>query len=146
MWIGASPASTGGGIKTTTFAVALLNLRSIVTGRRHVEVFGKQIPAHVTTKAFSTVLLSLLYMVTALFALLMTEQHPFELLLFEVVSAMSTVGLSAGITAQLTTEGKYIIIATMIVGRIGFLAFILALIPKRQQPEYEHITEEVLIT
>ena len=146
MWIGASPASTGGGIKTTTFAVALLNLRSIVTGRRSVEVFGKQIPAHVTTKAFSTVLLSLLYMVAALFALLITEQHPFELLLFEVVSAMSTVGLSAGITAQLTTEGKYIIVATMIVGRIGFLAFILALIPKRRQPEYEHITEEVLIT
>lgn len=146
MWIGASPASTGGGIKTTTFAVALLNLRSIVTGRRHVEVFGKQIPAHVTTKAFSTVLLSLFYMVAALFALLITEQHPFELLLFEVVSAMSTVGLSAGITNQLTTEGKYIIIATMIVGRIGFLAFVLALIPKREQPEYEHITEEVLIT
>ncbi len=146
MWIGASPASTGGGIKTTTFAVALLNLRSIITGRERVEVFGKQIPAHVTTKAFSTILLSLLYLVAALFALLITEQHPFELLLFEVVSAMSTVGLSAGITGQLTTEGKYIIIATMIVGRIGFLAFILSLIPRRQQPEYEHITEEVLIT
>lgn len=146
MWIGASPASTGGGIKTTTFAVALLNLRSIATGKARVEVFRKQIPAYVSTKAFTTVLLSLFFMTMALFILLLTENQPFELLLFEVISAMSTVGLSAGITTQLSTEGKYVIIATMIIGRIGFLAFLLALIPKQKQAEYEHITEEVLIT
>jgi hypothetical protein len=109
MWIGASPSSTGGGIKTTTATLALLNIYAIASGRNKIELFYRRISELAITRAFSTALLSLLYIATALFALLITEQEKdfsFEAMLFEVVSAVSTVGLSTGITPQLSDAGK----------------------------------------
>ncbi|NEX11451.1 MAG: ATPase [Prosthecochloris sp.] len=146
MWIGASPGSTGGGIKTSTLAVAVLNILAIVSGRNRIEIFRKQIAQVTVTKAFSTVILSIFYISCALFILLVTENLPFEQLLFEVVSAVGTVGLSTGITPALSMTGKCVIIVSMFIGRIGMLAVLGAVIRQRSYGRYSYTEENVMIT
>ncbi len=146
MWIGASPGSTGGGVKTSTVALAFLNIAAIVSGRQKVEVFRKRVSDIAITKAFSTVLLSFFFINGALFCLLLTERAPMEQLLFEVVSATSTVGFSTGVTAHLTTFGKIVIILCMFVGRVGLLAVVLALVRRREEGRYDFTEENVLVT
>jgi Trk-type K+ transport system membrane component len=149
MWIGASPSSTGGGIKTTTAALAILNIVAIASGKTKIELFRRRIPDRVITRAFSTTLLSLLYIVMALFILLITEQEKnfkFEALLFEVVSAVSTVGLSTGITSELSNAGKLVIIVSMLVGRVGFLNVIIALMRQQSRASYDYAEETVLVS
>lgn len=146
MWIGASPGSTGGGIKTTTITLALLNILAIASGRNTVEVFKRRVSDISIVKAFSTVLLSFCFITAAFFCLLLTERAPFEALLFEVVSAASTVGLSTGLTSQLSETGKFIIILCMFVGRVGFLATIVALVRHRFEGRYDYTQENVFVT
>jgi potassium uptake TrkH family protein len=146
MWVGASPGSTGGGVKTSTVALAFLNIVAIASGRHKVEVFRKRVSDIAITKAFSTVLLSVTFISLALFCLLLTESAPLEHLLFEVVSAVSTVGLSMGITPQLTPIGKSIIIVCMVVGRVGLLAVAMALVRRKEEGFYEYTEENVLVT
>lgn len=149
MWIGASPSSTGGGIKTTTATLALLNIYAIASGRNKIELFRRKISDLAVTRAFSTALLSLLYIATALFVLLITEQErgfSFEALLFEVVSAVSTVGLSTGITPKLSDMGKIVIIFSMLIGRVGFLTVVIALTRKRIGADYDYAEESVLVS
>jgi potassium uptake TrkH family protein len=149
MWIGASPSSTGGGIKTTTATLALLNIYAIASGRNKIELFHRKISDLAITRAFSTALLSLLYISTALFMLLITEQErgfSFEALLFEVVSAVSTVGLSTGITPQLSIAGKIVIILSMLIGRVGFLNVVIALTRKRIGADYDYAEESILVS
>jgi len=149
MWIGASPSSTGGGIKTTTATLALLNIYAIASGRNKIELFYRRISELAITRAFSTALLSLLYIATALFALLITEQEKgfsFEAMLFEVVSAVSTVGLSTGITPQLSDAGKIVIILSMLIGRVGFLTVVIALTRRRAEADYDYAEESVLVS
>ena len=128
MAIGASPAGTGGGLKTTTFAVLLGLVRSTLRGRRNVHFFHRQVkPARVQT-AGAALAYFLGLMLIALFLLLLTEpQATFEKVVFEAVSAMGTVGLSMGITGELSYLGKIIIVVLMIAGRLGFLTFGIAL-------------------
>jgi Trk-type K+ transport system membrane component len=132
MWVGASPASTGGGIKTTTFALALLSVRAAAFGRSPAEVFRRRIPGTAMVRALSTVILSLLIAVAIVFVLLLTERHQLYQLMFEVLSALGTVGLSTGITPSLTTAGKLVIVLTIFIGRIGVLGAVLAFTPKRE--------------
>lgn len=146
MWIGASPGSTGGGVKTTTAALAFLNIRAVASGRNRIEMFGKQVPTTAVVKAFSTALLSFGFIALMLFALLLTEKRPFEDLLFEVVSAMSTVGLSTGVTSALSPTGKIVIILSMLFGRVGLLAVVIALTKKKEEGYYEYTNENVLVT
>ncbi|MGQ9805241.1 MAG: TrkH family potassium uptake protein [Chlorobiales bacterium] len=149
MWIGASPSSTGGGIKTTTATLALLNIYAIASGRNKIELFHRKISDLAITRAFSTALLSLLYIATALFVLLITEQargFSFEALLFEVVSAVSTVGLSTGVTPQLSDAGKVVVIFSMLIGRVGFLTVVIALTRKRADANYDYAEESVLVS
>jgi potassium uptake TrkH family protein len=149
MWIGASPSSTGGGIKTTTATLALLNIYAIASGRNKIELFHRRISELAITRAFSTALLSLLYIATALFVLLITEQEKgfsFEAMLFEVVSAVSTVGLSTGITPQLSDAGKIVIILSMLIGRVGFLTVVIALTRRRAEADYDYAEESVLVS
>ena len=146
MWIGASPGSTGGGIKTTTAALAVLNILATASGRNSVEVFKRRVSDISMVKAFSTALLSFFFIATALFCLLLTEQAPFEALMFEVVSAASTVGLSTGLTAQLSETGKVIIILCMFVGRVGFLATMVALVRQKFAGRYDYTQENVFVT
>ncbi|HEX9828977.1 MAG TPA: potassium transporter TrkG [Bacteroidota bacterium] len=146
MWIGASPGSTGGGIKTTTFALSLLNIYAIASGRNRVEIFKHKVADIAVVKAFSTVVISFFIINGALFLLLLTESLPLQSLLFEVVSALSTVGLSTGITPQLTSAGKMTIILCMFVGRVGLLAVLVAITKQRDGHHYDYTQENVLIT
>lgn len=127
MFIGASPGSTGGGIKTTTVAVLILSVRSIVRQREEVEAFGRTISRTMIYKAAAIAVISLGVVLTLFLILLAVEQGDFLALAFEAVSAFGTVGLSMGITPQLTVWGKLIIITMMYVGRIGPLTLALAI-------------------
>jgi len=146
MWVGASPASTGGGVKTTTVALALLNIRAIATGGHKVNLFRREVAPLAVDRAFSTVVLSLFVGSTLLFLLLVTEEAPFLPLLFETVSALGTVGLSTGITPSLSVPGKLLVVVLMLVGRVGLLGTALALVRTRRREPFDYSDEDVLVT
>ena len=127
MFIGASPGSTGGGIKTTTFGLLAASVWSQCRGKGDTEVFGRRIPAEQVTKALAVTMVSgsLVTLVTLLLTL--SETGDFLMILFEVVSAFGTVGLSMGLTPHLTRLGRCLIIGTMFSGRIGPLTAMVAL-------------------
>ncbi|MCD6506563.1 hypothetical protein J7M22_08040 [Candidatus Poribacteria bacterium] len=146
MFIGASPGGTGGGVKTSTFAIAIGFLIANLRGRRSVEMFGRKIPGEVTSKAFSILIISILLIAVNGFLLLWVERghKPLEVI-FELFSAFGTVGLSMGITPHLSTLGKVIIMVTMLAGRIGPLTLALALGERRKGGEFEYPGEEVMV-
>lgn len=147
MWVGASPSSTGGGIKTTSFALLTLKIIAIVTGKERVEIFHKQVNEESVTRAFASAFLSIIIITTFTFFLTITEKNLNLIdISFEVVSAFGTVGLSRGITPNLTNFGKLIIIITMFIGRVGPLAFSFALFGKVEKRNYEFQKESVLVT
>jgi len=127
MFIGGSPGSTAGGIKTTTAAVAFTSFRAMLLGREEVELFGKRIPPVVVNRSLSIILVSAVVLVVILMFLVGTQSIGFERLLFEAVSAFGTVGLSMGITPSLNDVGKVLIIVLMFVGRVGPLTMALAI-------------------
>ncbi len=128
MFIGGSPGSTAGGIKTTTIVLLILAIRSVIIGRDDVEVFNRRINYDTINRALTVFLsaISLVFLVT--FILTISEQgKDFLDIFFETVSAFGTVGLSTGITSELTAVGKIIISLTMFSGRVGPLTVIVAL-------------------
>ncbi len=127
MFIGASPGSTGGGIKTSTFAILLLSLRSILKGKENIEVYNRTLSSSIVYKAVALAVGSTIVLSSLFILLLVSENKPFFPLLFEAVSAFGTVGLSMGITPDLTTPGKILIIILMYAGRIGPLTLGFAL-------------------
>lgn len=146
MYIGASSGSTGGGIKTTTFAAFAATMVAIVKNREDVEFFGRRIPQNLVYSAVAIVALSSLWIIIATFLLLITELHfSFIQILFETVSAFGTCGLSTGITTELSTYGKIIIISTMFFGRIGSLTMVLAFSKKKKKHLYRYPEERVAI-
>jgi Trk-type K+ transport system membrane component len=145
MWIGASPGSAGGGIKTTAFSISLLNLYAIARGKPNVEIFKRKISSKDISKSFSTIIISMVYITVAVFLLTLTESFRFEEILFEVISAASTVGLSEGITPYLSNAGKTVIVITMFIGRIGFLTFTFALFRSREIHNYDYVEEKIII-
>lgn len=146
MYIGASSGSTGGGIKTTTFAVIALALKAAIRGEEDVEVRGRRIPAEVINKAWVIVAISIgwLFLVTA--TLLVTEGKDLMPTLFETVSAFGTVGLSTGLTPELSTAGKLIITLMMYTGRVGPLTLAVALAERRKpRAAIQYPDERVMI-
>ncbi len=127
MFIGASPGSTGGGIKTTTTAVLFSSVRSIARGEPKVTLFQRRISQDIVYRSIAITIATALVVAGAFFLLLLTENQPFDVLFFEVVSAMGTVGLSLGATAKLTAAGKFIIVFVMFAGRTGPLTLALLL-------------------
>jgi trk system potassium uptake protein len=127
MFIGAAPGGTGGGIKVTTVAVLAAAIPDIVGARHGATIFGRTIPPATLQRAATITVVAALTTVAALFLLLLTEDASFMVLAFETVSALGTVGLSLGVTGALTTTGKWTIIVTMFIGRIGPLTLALAL-------------------
>ena len=119
MFIGASPSSTGGGIKTSTFAVLCLSLSMVFSKKRDTEVFGRRIEAEVVSRAVAVTIFSLAAVFMGSFLLMVTQNAPFDVLLFEATSAIATAGLSIGGTAALDNTGKIIVIILMIIGRVG---------------------------
>lgn len=123
MFIGASPGSTGVGLKTTTFYSILFSTTKIFRGG-NTTVFNRTISKDSITKAFGLFSLALAIIISAFFFLTVTENASFEALLFETVSAYATVGLTVGVTPNLTLWGKIIIICVMFIGRVGAISII----------------------
>jgi trk system potassium uptake protein TrkH len=127
MFIGAAPGGTGGGIKVTTLAVLAAAIPDIVGSRGGATLFGRGIAPAILQRAATIAVVATMAASLALFLLLLTEDAPFELLAFEVISALGTVGLSLGVTPTLSVTGKVVIIVAMFIGRIGPLTLALAL-------------------
>ena len=145
MWVGASPNSTGGGIKTTTFALAFLQIIDFVRGKAKLEIFHRNIAEVSVYRAASTIVLSLFVIFGAIFSLLLFENLPFLDICFEVVSAYGTVGLSRGITGILSTQSKLSICLVMFMGRVGVLTTLIALLPKKQNSKISYPKEYVIV-
>ena len=146
MWVGASPASTGGGIKTTTFAVAVLNFLSMAKGNDRTEVFGRELTNESGRRAFSVIFLSFLVIGMAVLMLAITDGNlDITKIIFEVISAFGTVGLSLGITSQLSSAGKWILIIAMFLGRVGTLTILVGLFRRMRNYEYNYPSEDVMI-
>ena len=146
MWIGASPNSTGGGIKTSTLAIAVLNTLSLARGQTKVEVFQREIADISIRRAFSIMWLSLLVIGLGV-TLISYDQPELDLIkvVFECFSAYSTVGLSLNLTADLSTFSKLVVSVIMFVGRVGMLTIFVALLKNRHQRNYRYPTEEITI-
>ena len=144
MFIGASPGSTGGGIKTTTFFVLMQEVRSLFT-KRHISAFRRSIPMEALAKAFLITMLSLLLVCACTFFLCILEpEYTFLQLLFEEVSAFGTVGLSTGITPSLGWVAKLVLIITMFAGRVGTFT-LLSIWIERPAPTARYTEESLTI-
>lgn len=145
MWIGASPGSTGGGIKTTVAAVAFLNVRSIVLGRKRTEAHRSEISEASINRAFAIMMLSLMVLGVAVLLLSINDSDKGLLkLAFEVFSAFSTVGLSLGVTPKLSLLGKFVIMAVMFIGRVGALTLLFAVVTRPEARYYRYPKEEIM--
>ena len=147
MWIGASPASTGGGVKTSTFALATLNIFAVAKGKSRIQIFGRRITSESTSRAFAILCISLIVIGVAIMALLIFEPKntPVLTVVFECFSAYSTVGLSLNFTPTLSEPSKYVIIAVMFIGRIGMLNLMIGLLRQMNHQFYEYPKENILI-
>ena len=151
MVIGASPGSTGGGIKTTTFAIMMVALWTSVRGRQDTTVFRRRIPVELVAKAFLLTTMVTIIIITSTTLLLLTENRSFIQTLFEVASAFGTVGLSTGdggilsLSGLFSTTGKIIISLTMYAGRLGPLLLIIAIVKGAYPQRYRYPEGRILI-
>ena len=151
MFIGASPGSTGGGIKTCTFGVLIAAAWAMVHNKDNISVFKKTIPKNVFYRAFMIFVLALCWVFVFTIILAFVERgnirssNYFLKVLFEVTSAFGTVGLSTGITSQLSALGKILISMTMFAGRIGPLTLALALAMRKERAVYKYPEERVMV-
>ena len=133
MIVGASPSGTGGGIKTTSISAAIGSMWSSLRGHNSTAYMGRRIPEERVTAASASIVFYILFFLLGSSCLLIAQDQVFEDVIFEAASALGTVGLSRGITGDLTTLGKWIIIVMMYVGRIGPLSFGMALLYNRSR-------------
>jgi Trk-type K+ transport system membrane component len=144
MWIGASPGSTGGGIKTTTFGVAVLNMIAILRGKDRSEAFRSEISHQSIRRAFALIFLSLLFIGLSVFLISINDSDKGLIrIAFESFSAFSTVGLSLGVTDKLSTFSRVVLMVTMFVGRVGTVTLMVAFIRQAKQLHYRYPKEEI---
>ncbi len=145
MFIGASPGSAGGGIKTTTIGVLFGSLLMTISGRNRIVMFKKNITFTVLNRALVVFAFSITIILFSTFILTITEPFPFLDLLFEEISAFATVGLSRGITASLSEAGKMVLILSMLIGRIGAMTMAFAITAPKEQVKVEYPTEKSIM-
>jgi trk system potassium uptake protein TrkH len=147
MFIGASPSSTGGGIKTTTFFTLILAIRAMIRGKSDVELFERRLPTDVVIKSFAIVFISIaLVGVVTLCLCWLEPDFSFLALLLEATSAFSTAGMSQGVTPNLTSvTSKLLLIGTMFAGRVGLFTVVVALTRHWQTTEAIRYSEERVI-
>jgi len=171
MFIGASPGSTGGGLKTTTFGIIMFYVMVIVRNEKDLVISNRRVPWEVLHRAMAILIISIIYITVVVFLILMTNEmtsikdmadailqgsingntvaHTSNLTLdkviFEVMSAFATVGVSQGITADLNIFGRILLIITMLIGRVGPLTFMLAFSEKIKVRSYKYPQENILI-
>jgi trk system potassium uptake protein TrkH len=144
MFVGASPSSTGGGIKTATLAVLLIVVVAMARGRNQAQVRKREIAETTRHRAFAVAALMAMAVFLLTFLLSVTERAPLDQVLFESFSALGTVGLSVGLTPLLSLTGRFIVTVAMFVGRVGPLTLALAIPPGKPSP-VEYATEDVLV-
>lgn len=153
MFIGASPGSAGGGVKTTCLALLFILFYNRLKGSPHTSAFRRTIPEEVISKALALFLLAIVLIGLALFGLLIAQspdwahENPREFLgfMFETVSAFATVGLSVGSTGQLNVAGKYIVILLMFAGRVGLLTMAFAIAGRTRSSAPRYAEENIMI-
>ncbi|QAS51229.1 TrkH family potassium uptake protein [Halobacillus litoralis] len=146
MFIGASPSSVGGGIRTTTFALVVIFVLTFARGGNHIRIFRREIHPEDLNKAVVVTMVALFVCFSAVMALSITEPFTLNEILFEVCSAFGTVGLSLGITPGLSSFGKCVLMLLMFLGRIGLLTFLFSF--KKQdkaQGKYHFPKERIII-
>ncbi|PLY12921.1 MAG: potassium transporter [Desulfuromonas sp.] len=154
MFIGASPGSSGGGIKTTSLALFIAILHSRLKGNPHTNIFRRTIPAEAETKVLSLVMLAMLILGVSIFSLLTIQlsglsfsdsRGAFMDFVFEAVSAFGTVGLTVGGSAKLLPAGKLLIILLMFIGRVGLLTVAFAILQRRREHALRYAEENIMI-
>ncbi len=143
MFIGGSPASTAGGVKTIGVTILALGVWALLRGRERVDVMGRTIPNMLVWRAGVLVIVMFGLTGSVTLALLFTEQAPIREVLFEAVSACGTVGLSTGLTPDLTVPGRVVIMAAMFAGRLGPLSLLIALGGRTSRLRYDYPVEHV---
>lgn len=146
MWVGASPGSTGGGIKTSTLAISILNSLSIARGKDRIEIYGREIADSSVRRAYSQIFLSLVVLsISVFFVAWFDGELGLRSIIFECISAFGTVGLSLGITAKLSDASKYVIIITMFVGRVSMLTLLVSFLKQVKFLKYRYPSDDILI-
>jgi trk system potassium uptake protein TrkH len=154
MFVGASPGSAGGGIKTTSLALFVAILHSRLKGNPHTNVFRRTIPDEAATKTLTLVMLAILFLGAATFALLAVQTQGQAYagsrgalmdFAFEAVSAFATVGLSLGATAHLVPMGKIVVIVLMFVGRVGLLTMAFTIVKRARRDAVRYSEENIMI-
>lgn len=146
MFIGGSPGSTAGGLKTTTFGIVILTVISVIRGREDTEVFGRRFPKHLVYKAFSLFFIGMGLIITVTMLLSYTETGAtFMDLLYETTSAFGTVGVTTGLTPKLSDIGKVLIMFMMYFGRVGPLTVALAMTRNKKKSGYKYPEAKILI-
>lgn len=147
MFIGASPSSAGGGVRTTTFAVVVLSIKNFIQGKRDVTIFKRRIEQEDVLKSFVVFATAIMLLGTSIILLQLFESESFTLLqiVYEVSSALGTTGSSMGITGELSTGGKLVISLLMFIGRIGILSLLFLFREKKSTPKVNYPSEKIII-
>ena len=145
MFVGASPSGTGGGIKTTVFILMLLSLFAFIRDRKNINIYRRNIPSAIINRAFSIGLLAVSWLFISVLLISALEDHSFISVLFESTSALGNIGLSAGITRELTSYSKAVLSLSMLIGRIGPLLVGYTLLGSQKPENYQYPEANILI-
>lgn len=146
MFIGGSPGSTAGGIKTVTFGVIILAVVAVIKGREEPEIFKRSLSKELVYRSFAILVIALTLVLTVSMVLSITlPNEKFIDLLYEVTSAFGTVGITTGVTQRLTVVGKVIIMITMYLGRLGALTFAFAITKRKKKQGIRYPKGKILI-
>ncbi|WP_017379358.1 TrkH family potassium uptake protein [Paenisporosarcina sp. TG-14] len=146
MFIGASPSSVGGGIRTTTFAIAILFLINFARGKNEIQIFNREIQLIDVFRSFAVIILAIFMVLFATIALSISEPTlSITAIVFEITSAFGTCGMSLGITSELSSFGKSLIMILMFVGRVGLISFLFTIGGRTTKTKYHYPKERVII-
>ncbi|TFB14091.1 TrkH family potassium uptake protein [Filobacillus milosensis] len=145
MFIGASPSSVGGGIRTTTFALVIIFIMTFARGQRHIKIFGREIEDEDLFKAVVVTLLAIIMFLASLIVITAIEPFSLTSIIFEVSSAFGTTGLSMGITSDLSYFSQVLLMILMFIGRIGLLTFLFTFNKQRRKSNYRYPKEKINI-
>lgn len=146
MFIGASPSSVGGGIRTTTFAIAILFLINFARGKNEIQIFNREIQLIDVFRSYAVIILAIFMVLVATIMLSISEPTlPITAIVFEITSAFGTCGMSLGITNDLSNFGKVLIMILMFIGRVGLISFIFTIGGRTTKTKYHFPKERVII-
>lgn len=145
MFVGGAPGGTAGGVKVTTISILFLSIRSLFLGREQIELFGRRITLAQVTKAIAILAVSFAVVTTFMIILLIVEEASFKQIFFETISAFGTVGLSLGITPELSTLGKLVISALMLTGRLGPLTLVFLIGTQKEKLYYRYPEGQIML-